>query len=192
MTVLSRILGNFKTKPKTPEEQLADLAQLPMSSLIEVAVADESVAQRLGAIARLDYGPTLIALAFEGALAGIQQGARRRLAALLDNGLITLEQLSADGVEPLAQLAVVGFCEQDGTDGARTVTRADPSGWRGCGRSVVGRGLHADGVVPFLIELSLSGSGKDTIVADGSRLVTVKGATRKVMDDRVIRGVVIV
>ena len=32
MTVLSRILGNFKTKPKTPEEQLADLAQLPMSS----------------------------------------------------------------------------------------------------------------------------------------------------------------
>ena len=114
MSVLSRILGNFKTKPKTPEEQLADLAQLPMSSLIEVAVADESVAQRLGAIARLDYGPTLIALAFEGALTRIQQGARRRLAALLDNGLITLEQLSADGVEPLAQLAVVGFCEQDG------------------------------------------------------------------------------
>ena len=114
MTVLSRILGNFKTKPKTPEEQLADLAQLPMSSLIEIAVADESVAQRLGAIARLDYGPTLIALAFEGALTGIQQGARRRLAALLDDGLITLEHLSADGVEPLAQLAVVGFCEQDG------------------------------------------------------------------------------
>jgi exonuclease SbcC len=114
MTVLSRILGNFKTKPKTPEEQLADLAQLPMPSLIEIAVADESVAQRLGAIARLDYGPALIELAFEGTLSGIQQGSRRRLAALLDDGLITLEQLSADGVEPLAQLAVVGFCGQDG------------------------------------------------------------------------------
>lgn len=114
MTVLSRILGNFKTRPKTLEEQLAELAQLPMPSLIEIAEADESVARRLAAIARLDYGPALIALAFEGGLTGIQQGSRRRLAALLDDGLITLEQLSADGVESLAQLAVVGFCGQDG------------------------------------------------------------------------------
>jgi exonuclease SbcC len=113
MTVLSRILGNFKAKPKSSEEQLADLAQLPMAGLMEIAAADGSVARRLAAIARLDYDPALIAFAFEGSMAGIQQASRQRLAALLDDGVITLAQLSTDGVGPLAQLAVVGFCEHD-------------------------------------------------------------------------------
>ena len=114
MTVLSRFLGSFKTRPKNQEEQLADLAQLPMPSLTEIALADASVARRLAAVARLDYGSALIALAFEGRMTDIQQASRQRLAMLLDNGSITLEQLLQDGVEPMAQLAVVGFCEQDG------------------------------------------------------------------------------
>ena len=113
MTVLSRFLGNLKTKPKTLEEQLADLDQLPMASRLAIAVEGESDVLRVAAIARLDYGPPLIALAFEVGTTGVQQAARQRLAALADQGVITLDQLAGDGVDPVAQFAVVGFCQHD-------------------------------------------------------------------------------
>ena len=84
MTVLSRLLGNLKTKPKTLEEQLADLDQLPVSERLNIAVSGETDALRLAAIARVDYGPPLIALAFEEGMRGVQQAARQRLAVLAD------------------------------------------------------------------------------------------------------------
>ena len=113
MTVLSRLLGKLKTKPKTLEEQLEALVQLPVEELIAIALEDESDVLRLAAIARLDYGATLLKLAYESGVPGIQQKARQRLAKLVDQGTTTLEQLTADGVDPMAQLAVVGFCQRE-------------------------------------------------------------------------------
>ena len=54
MAVLSRFLSKFKAKPKTLEEQLAELDQLSMEVLVAIAVEDESDVLRLAAIARLD------------------------------------------------------------------------------------------------------------------------------------------
>ena len=51
MTVLSRLLGKLKTKPKTLEEQLEALVQLPVEELIAIALEDESDVLRLAAIA---------------------------------------------------------------------------------------------------------------------------------------------
>ena len=121
MTVLSQFLSKLNAKPKTLEEQLAELDQLPVEVLVAIAVENESDVLRLAAIARLDYGPALIELAYDRGIAGVQQGvrqgvqqkARQRLAELADQGAITLDQLTADGVDLMAQFAVVGFCQQD-------------------------------------------------------------------------------
>ena len=125
MTVLSQFLSKLKAKPKTLEEQLAELDQLPIEVLVAIAVENESDVLRWAAIARLDYGPALIGLAYDKAIAGVQQvvqpgvqpgvqqKARQRLAELADQGAITLDQLAADGVDLMAQFAVVGFCQQD-------------------------------------------------------------------------------
>ena len=117
MTVLSQFLSKLKAKPKTLEEQLAELDQLPVEVLVAIAVENESDVLRLAAIARLDYGPALIELAYDRGIAGLQQGvqqkARQRLAELADQGAITLDQLAADGVDLMEQFAVVGFCQQD-------------------------------------------------------------------------------
>ncbi len=112
MAVLPRFLSKFKAKPKTLEEQLAGLDQLSMEMLIAIAVADESDVLRLAAIARLDYGPALIKLAYEDDIANVQQKARQRIAELIDQGTVTLQQLAADGVDPMAQFSVLGFCQQ--------------------------------------------------------------------------------
>ncbi|MBT6585811.1 MAG: DUF349 domain-containing protein, partial [Gammaproteobacteria bacterium] len=117
MTVLSQFFSSLKAKPKTLEEQLAELDQLPVEALVAIAAENESDVFRRAAIARLDYGPALIGLAFDKAIASVQQGvqqnARQRLAELADQGAITLDQLTADGVDLMAQFAVVGFCQQD-------------------------------------------------------------------------------
>ncbi len=42
MTVLSQFLGKLKAKPKTLEEQLAELDQLPVEALVAIAVENES------------------------------------------------------------------------------------------------------------------------------------------------------
>jgi len=113
MTVLSRSLSKLKAKSKTLEEQLAELDQLPVEELAVIAVEGDSDVFRLAAIARLDYGPTLIKLSYDSGIAGVQQKARQRLAELVDQGTITLDQLAADGVDLMAQFSVVGFCQQD-------------------------------------------------------------------------------
>jgi hypothetical protein len=117
MTVLSQFLSKLKAKPKTLEEQVAELNQLPVEVLLAIAVENESDVLRLAPIARLDYGPSLIKLAYgrgiAGARQGVQQKARQHLAELADEGTITLDQLAADGVDSMAQFAVVGFCQQD-------------------------------------------------------------------------------
>ena len=103
MAVLPRFLGKFKAKPKTIEEQLAELDLMSMDALFAIAVENESDVLRLAAIARLDYGPALIKLAYDDANANVQQKARQRMAELLDQGTVTLQQLTADGVDPMAQ-----------------------------------------------------------------------------------------
>ncbi|MFT7222018.1 MAG: exonuclease SbcC, partial [Candidatus Azotimanducaceae bacterium] len=117
MTVLSRWLNKLKAQPKTLEEQLSELDQLQIEDLALIALEDERAVFRLAATARLDFGATLIKLAYDSGIAGVQQGvqqkARQRLAELADQGAITLDQLAADGVDPMAQLAVVGFCKRD-------------------------------------------------------------------------------
>ena len=60
MTVLSRFLSKLKAKPKTLEQRLAELDQLPLEGLVAIAVEDKHDDLRLEAIARLNYGPALI------------------------------------------------------------------------------------------------------------------------------------
>ena len=113
MAVLSRFLGKLKAKPKTLEEQLAEFDQYSMENLISIAEEEKNDVLRLAAIARLDYGPVLIKLAYDNGTASVQQKARQRLAELIDQGEITLDHLAAAGVDAMAQFSVVGFCQQD-------------------------------------------------------------------------------
>ena len=113
MAILSRILGKMKAKPKTLDEQIDELDGLSDEVLAGIAVEDESEALRLAATDRLGYGPVLIKLAFDGSNASVHKKARQRIAGLIDKKTVSLDQLTRDGVDEMAQFAVVGFCEQD-------------------------------------------------------------------------------
>jgi len=110
MAIMSRLLN--KINPKTIEEQVAELGQLSMDALAAIASSEESDILRAAAINHLDYGTSLSDLALTCAVPSLQQQARQRIAELIDSDIISLKQLTTDGMDIMAQFSVVGFCQR--------------------------------------------------------------------------------
>src|SRR5690554_2957287 len=85
-----------KDRALDPEAQIEALAGKPEAELIAVAQGDAPDAVRSAAIARLSYGPELLALALNHDRARVQQAARKRLGELLQDEQISLNQLQTD------------------------------------------------------------------------------------------------
>jgi hypothetical protein len=107
---MSRLLN--KVNPKTIEEQVSELDQLSMDALNVIATSEESDILRAAAITHLDYGASLSDLALTCAIPSLQQQARQRIAELIDSDIISLKQLTTDGMDIMAQFSVVGFCQR--------------------------------------------------------------------------------
>lgn len=88
-------LGAKKQKDRAlnPEAQIEALADKPEAELIAVAHGDAPDTVRAAAIARLNYGPELLALAQSHDRARVQQAARKRLGELLQQEQVSLSQL---------------------------------------------------------------------------------------------------
>ena len=110
MAIMSRLRS--KSNPKTIEEQVAELGQLSMDALNVIATSEESDILRAAAITHLDYGTSLSDLALTCAVPSLQQQARQRIAELIDKDIISLKQLTTDGMDIMAQFSVVGFCQR--------------------------------------------------------------------------------
>ena len=85
-----------KDRALDPEAQVKALADKSEAELIAVAHGDAPDAVRAAAIARLNYGPELLALAQSHDRPRVQQAARKRLGELLQNEQVSLSQLHKD------------------------------------------------------------------------------------------------
>ena len=111
MAIMTKLLN--KIKPKTLSEQAAELDQLTMAQRESVAASDEPIELRSAAVDLLDYGATLITLASDCPSVALQQQARQRIAQLIDCDSIGLAKLTEDGLDIMAQFAIVGFCQNE-------------------------------------------------------------------------------
>ena len=110
MAIMSQLLD--KIKPKTLEQRMAELPSLSMDALTLVIQEDEAESLRIAAIAYVLDSPVLTALAVADDSLKLQQAAKLRIASLIDDGSITLDEFSQRDIEGLTQLSIVGFCKR--------------------------------------------------------------------------------
>ena len=108
MAIMSQLLD--KIKPKTLEQRMAELPSLSMDALTLVIQGDEAESLRIAAIAYVLDGPVLTGLAVADNSLKLQQAAKLRIASLIDDGSIKLDEFIQRDIDGLTQLSIVGFC----------------------------------------------------------------------------------
>jgi exonuclease SbcC len=101
-----------KMKPKTLEQRLAELPTLSMEALTLIIEGDDPESLRIAAVAHLVDSPVLTALAVANDSLKLQQAAKIRIASLIDDGSIVVDEFSRRDMDSLVQLSIVGFCEK--------------------------------------------------------------------------------
>ena len=110
MAIMSQLLD--KIKPKTLEQRMAELPNLSMDDLTLIIQGEEAENLRIAAITYVLDSPVLTALAVADDSLKLQQAAKLRIASLIDDGSITLDEFSQRDIEGLTQLSIVGFCKR--------------------------------------------------------------------------------
>ena len=110
MAMMSQLLD--KMKPKTLEQRLADLPTLSMEALTLIIEGDDPESLRIAAATHLLDSPVLTALAVANDSLKLQQAAKIRIASLIDDGSIVVDEFSRRDMDSLVQLSIVGFCEK--------------------------------------------------------------------------------
>ena len=108
MAIMSQLLD--KIKPKTLEQRMAELPSLSMDALTLVIQGDEAESLRIAAIAYVLDSPVLTTLAVADDSLKLQQAAKLRIASLIDDGSIKLDEFIQRDIDGLTQLSIVGFC----------------------------------------------------------------------------------
>jgi len=110
MAMMSQLLD--KMKPKTLEQRLAELPTLSTEALTLIIEGDDPESLRIAAVAHLVDRPVLTALAVANDSLKLQQAAKIRIASLIDDGSIVVDEFSRRDMDSLVQLSIVGFCEK--------------------------------------------------------------------------------
>ena len=110
MAMMSQLLD--KMKPKTLEQRLAELPTLSMEALTLIIEGDDPESLRIAAVAHLVDSPVLTTLAVANDSLKLQQAAKIRIASLIDDGSIVVDEFSRRDMDSLVQLSIVGFCEK--------------------------------------------------------------------------------
>ena len=110
MAMMSQLLD--KMKPKTLEQRLAELPTLSTEALTLIIEGDDPESLRIAAVAHLVDSPVLTALAVANDSLKLQQAAKIRIASLIDDGSIVVDEFSRRDMDSLVQLSIVGFCEK--------------------------------------------------------------------------------
>jgi DNA repair protein SbcC/Rad50 len=112
MKLISRLFKKTPPKIATISEQIHSLATHSNAQLIEVVVAGRDDVLREAAIAKLTYGAELLGLLNSSHSARIQVAARKRIAQLLDDKLVTSAQLAQDLPNLNERLSAVSYSTQ--------------------------------------------------------------------------------
>lgn len=104
MQLLSRLFRS-KSKPQTPEEQIAALPQTAPAQLKNLLAGDAAESVKEAAVGFLPYDETLLTLA-KAPSGRLQMAARKRIGELLDSGAIAVAQLVQDVPRQLELLAL--------------------------------------------------------------------------------------
>ncbi|HMU66821.1 MAG TPA: hypothetical protein PKE57_06740, partial [Cellvibrionaceae bacterium] len=104
MQLLSRLFRS-KSKPQTPEEQIAALPQSTPAQLKNLLAGDAPEAVKEAAVGLLPYDEALLALA-KAPSGRLQLAARKRIGDLLDSGSLAITQLVADVPRQIELLAL--------------------------------------------------------------------------------------
>ena len=110
MAMMSQLLD--KMKPKTLEQRLAELPTLSMEALTLIIEGDDPESLRIAAATHLLDSPVLTALAVANDSLKLQQAAKIRIASLIDDSSIVVDEFSRRDMDSLVQLSIVGFCEK--------------------------------------------------------------------------------
>ena len=110
MAMMSQLLD--KMKPKTLEQRLAELPTLSMEALTLIIEGDDPESLRIAAVAHLVDSPVLTALAVANDSLKLQQAAKIRIASLIDDSSIVVDEFSRRDMDSLVQLSIVGFCDK--------------------------------------------------------------------------------
>ena len=110
MAMMSQLLD--KMKPKTLEQRLAELPTLSTEALTLIIEGDDPESLRIAAVAHLVDSLVLTALAVANDSLKLQQAAKIRIASLIDDGSIVVDEFSRRDMDSLVQLSIVGFCEK--------------------------------------------------------------------------------
>ena len=108
MAMMSQLLD--KMKPKTLEQRIAELPSLSMEALTLITQGEEAESLRIAAVAYLTDCNELTALTVTDKAPKLQQTAKLRMASLIDDGSITLDEFTQRDIDGLTQLSIVGFC----------------------------------------------------------------------------------
>ena len=115
MNVLSRLgqkLG-FKRKPQTLESKLASLDELSVDKLASIAAGDELQDLRIAAIQKLPYDNTLKSLTVSNTAARVQMAAKKRIAQLLNEGVLNFQALEKDITDKAVLFSIASFSQQN-------------------------------------------------------------------------------
>jgi hypothetical protein len=97
MAIIDKILN--RKSEKNPREQLqrrlTQIASLPQTELEAIATSEEDATIRCEAIMHLNYGQALIAAAFPAQTSSLSRNARQRLADLIENRRVSVNEASA-------------------------------------------------------------------------------------------------
>jgi exonuclease SbcC len=108
MAMMSQLLD--KMKPRTLEQRIAELPSLSMEALTLITQGEEAESLRIAAVAYLTDSKELTSLAVTDKAPKLQQTAKLRMASLIDDGSIKLDELTERDIDGLTQLSIVGFC----------------------------------------------------------------------------------
>lgn len=109
MAMMSQLLD--KMKPKTLEQRMAELPSLSLEALTLITQGEEVESLRIAAVAYLTDSKELTALVVTNEAPKLQQAAKIRMASLIDDGSITLDEFTQRDIDGLTQLSIVGFCK---------------------------------------------------------------------------------
>jgi DNA repair protein SbcC/Rad50 len=125
MKLISRLFKKTPPRIATISEQIHSLATHSNAQLIEVAVAGRDDVLREAAIAKLTYGTELLGLLNTAHSARIQVAARKRIAQLLDDKLVTSVQVAQDLPDVSERLSAVSYSAQASLELMETIADAN-------------------------------------------------------------------
>lgn len=125
MSLLSRLFKPKVVKAPSIDQQIRALDAHTSEQLLNLVQSDSNDQVREAAIGKLPWGSELLTLALSNPSGRLQLAARKRLGQLLDDGALTVKQLTAEVPRQLDLITLASYSQQANLDVLEAIT--DPA-----------------------------------------------------------------